>query len=92
MPTFKSFEEAASHVDKTRQESKGISELFPEKFMSTHTKFHSFMDFIAGGGFTCKSQADFDKLNSSQMDAYITESTHFKSWAEFLKASVAFRV
>lgn len=91
MPTFKNFEEATSHINKTLQESTGISTLFPEKFMNKHTRFSSFMGFISDGGFTCNNQDDFDKLNSPQMDAYVSKITHFKSWAEFLTASVVFR-
>ena len=61
-----------------------FAELFDTSFMRRYTHYRSFEKFLAGGHFVIKTQADFDALPETQMDAHVRRTTQFPTWKAML--------
>ena len=61
-----------------------FDELFDKAFMKEYTKFRSFEQFLNGGHFTIRSQADFEALPEEKMDAHVARTTKFNNWEDML--------
>lgn len=66
-----------------------ISELLNNEFMSEHTAFDDWEEWLKSGGFSVKTQEDFDNLPESKVDAYVQGTTDFNSWQDMLEEAAS---
>lgn len=69
--------------------STDISELLNVEFMSKHTEFGDWEEWLGSGGFTVKTQEDFDNLPENKVDAYVQETSDFDSWQDMLEEAAS---
>jgi hypothetical protein len=50
--------------------------------MSRSTKLTSIDDMFEAGGFKVDSEADFEKISESELDAFVKSTTRFSTWKE----------
>lgn len=82
---LKQMEKAAKEPEK--EEAVSLPVLFSPAFMSQHTRFNSFEDFLSGGGFEVNSQEDFEAIPDDAMDKHVAQTTKFGSWEEMLSTA-----
>lgn len=58
------------------------NDMFTEEFMVNHTGSHSLKAFFHSGGFE-----NFPNVDANELDAYIQQSTDFKSWKDMQKSA-----
>jgi len=61
-----------------------FANLFNASFMRRYTQYRSFDRFLRGGSFEIHSQADFEALPESAMDAHVRHHTRFSSWKDMI--------
>ncbi|WP_298016706.1 hypothetical protein [uncultured Dysosmobacter sp.] len=79
---LKRMEKGAKELD--GQHDVSFSELFTVPFMQKFTKFSSFDELLAAGGFKVKSNEDFEAIPDADFDKHIASVTKFKNWEEML--------
>lgn len=72
----------AEKLDGTHQVP--LKDLLTNSFMRRHSRFSSFDRFLASSPFKVKTSDDFDAIPDSEMDAYVSSVTDFKSWEDML--------
>jgi len=60
------------------------TELMTPTFMSEHTDFSTFEDFIEASEWTVESQADFEAIPEDEFDEHVAEHTQFTTWEAML--------
>ncbi|MCZ8515457.1 hypothetical protein O9H85_24225 [Paenibacillus filicis] len=61
-----------------------LSELFNESFMSKHSSFKSFGEFIEKGNFQVKIQEDINNIPDELFDRHVVRETDFANWKSML--------
>jgi hypothetical protein len=71
-------------------ETKWVSftELFPEAFLSRHSKYSSVNELFENSGFKINSQDDFGKIPDDKWDEYIRSVSDFDDWQSMLSAAM----
>jgi hypothetical protein len=72
----KTVEEDPNHIP--------LEELFNESFMSKHSGFKSFDEFLEKGNFQVKTREDIDNLTDELFDRHVVRETDFDSWKSML--------
>lgn len=83
---------ALEKMKKAAQELEGthtvnFSEIFTSSFMSQHTNFSTFDEFLNAGKFIVDSSEDFEAIPDEDMDAHVIKSSKFSSWEEMLETA-----
>ena len=84
---LKDMQRSASALHGTR--TVPISELLTPGFVRKHSRFSSADELFTASGFKVESQEDFEKIPDLEWDAFISNSTTFRSWKEMLNAAGA---
>ncbi len=74
-------------VQNLNSKPKTFADIFDYSFMSTYTKFSSINDFFTNGGFDVNSKEDFENINESDLDKYVSANSTFNSWHEMQKTA-----
>lgn len=61
-----------------------LDELFNERFMSKHSSFKSFGEFMEKGNFQVKTQEDINNIHDELFDRHVVRETDFASWKSML--------
>jgi hypothetical protein len=61
-----------------------LDELFNESFMSKHSGFKSFEEFLIKGNFQVKTQEDIAGINDELFDRHVVRETDFANWISML--------
>jgi hypothetical protein len=61
-----------------------LDELFNESFMSKHSSFKSFGEFVEKGNFQVKTHEDIDNIHDELFDRHVARETDFASWKSML--------
>lgn len=64
-----------------------LDELFNESFMSKHSSFKSFGEFLEKGNFQVKTQEDIHNIPDELFDRYVVRETDFANWKSMLNAA-----
>lgn len=68
-----------------------FDELFDASFMSAHSDFSSFDEFLSAGGYHPSTSAELDAILGKSFDEFISRVTDFPGWEEmFQEASVRY--
>jgi hypothetical protein len=73
----KAMQDDPSHVS--------LDELFNESFMSKHSSFKSFAEFLVKGNFQVKTQEDIDNIPDELFDRHVARETDFADWKSMLE-------
>lgn len=63
-----------------------LYEILNDSFMKSHTKFHSFNEFLSSGGFGTTTE-EFESVPEKVLDAYVQKNTDFNSWQELYESA-----
>lgn len=83
----KQFLDGIQRLDRTSKVP--LAEMMTPEFVSTHSRFSDFEEFIASSPFEPKTAEDFLAIPDEAWDAYVAEATDFEGWQQM--ASVAGR-
>ncbi|MEK3720089.1 MULTISPECIES: hypothetical protein [unclassified Paenibacillus] len=72
----KTIQEDPNHVS--------LDKLFNESFMSKHSSFKSFDEFLEKGNFQVKTQEDINNIHDELFDRHVVRETDFASWKSML--------
>jgi hypothetical protein len=61
-----------------------LDELFNESFMSKHSSFKSFGEFLEKGNFQVKTQEDINNIHDELFDRHVVRETDFANWKSML--------
>jgi hypothetical protein len=61
-----------------------LDELFNESFMSKHSGFKSFGEFLEKGSFHVKIQEDINNIDDELFDRHVVRETDFADWKSML--------
>jgi len=61
-----------------------LDELFNESFMSKHSSFKSFGEFVEKGNFQVKIQEDIKNIPDELFDRHVQRETSFPDWQSML--------
>ena len=61
-----------------------LDELFNESFMSKHSSFKSFGEFVEKGNFQVKIQEDIKNIPDELFDRHVQRETSFADWQSML--------
>jgi hypothetical protein len=61
-----------------------LDELFNESFMSKHSSFKSFGEFLEKGSFQVKTEADINNIDDELFDRHVVRETDFADWKSML--------
>ncbi|RUS42671.1 hypothetical protein [Cohnella sp. AR92] len=64
-----------------------LGKLFNETFMSKHSPFTSFDEFLEKGKFQAKTHDDLNNIVGELFDRHIARETDFADWASMLAAA-----
>lgn len=86
---FDKLEKQLKRMEKGAKELSGqhdvpFSELFTTPFMRKFTKFSSFDELLAAGGYKVESNEDFEAIPDADFDKLVSSTTKFKNWEEML--------
>ncbi|WP_424766970.1 hypothetical protein [Paenibacillus sp. sgz302251] len=73
----KTFQEDPNHVT--------LDELFNESFMSKHSNFKSFEEFLEKGNFQVKTHEDINNIPDEFFDRHVARETQFADWQSMLE-------
>jgi hypothetical protein len=84
-----SFDELLKELQgqKTLQEDPNhisLDKLFNESFMSKHSSFNSFGEFLEKGNFQAQTQEDIHKIPDELLDRHVARETDFPNWKTML--------
>jgi len=78
----------ASRTASKLAEGVSFDDIFTRDFMYRSTKkYPSLRIFLKHGGFSYKTQSQFEAIPEKALDAYIKKATLFKSWSEMLSTA-----
>jgi hypothetical protein len=66
-----------------------IDALFNESFMSKHSSFKSFEEFVENGNFQVKSIEDVGNIHEELFDRHVERKTDFPNWKTMLETANA---
>lgn len=69
-------------IENFNSKPKTFADIFNVSFMNTYTKYSNINDFFSNGGFAINSKKDFENINVTDLDKYISENSSFSSWNE----------
>jgi hypothetical protein len=72
----KTIQEDPNHVS--------LDELFNESFMSKHSSFKSFGEFLEKGNFQVKVLEDINNIDDELFDRHVVRETAFANWKSML--------
>lgn len=75
---------------KTLQEDPHIislDKLFNESFMSKHSKYNSFAEFLIKGNFQVRTLEDIADIPDELFDRHVVRETDFSDWESMLEAA-----
>ncbi len=78
----KKLESIQKKIDELNSKEISFSELFNSSFMTMHSNFPSFNEFLQAGGFVANSREDFAAIPSDKFDMHISNTTDFDNWEE----------
>lgn len=86
------FDELKDHLSKiennvsklSKTDNISFDELFTSGFMSKHTNYRSFNEFLSASGFT----QSFEDIPDDDWDTYVSQHSSFTSWEEMLDTAV----
>jgi hypothetical protein len=61
-----------------------LDDLFNESFMSKHSGFKSFGEFVEKGNFQIKTQEDIHNIPDELFDRHVARETDFANWKSML--------
>jgi hypothetical protein len=61
-----------------------LEELFNESFMSKHSSFKSFGEFLEQGNFQVKTREDINNIPDELFDRHVARKTDFANWKSML--------
>ncbi|WP_181907329.1 hypothetical protein [Cohnella lupini] len=61
--------------------------LFNEGFMSKHSSFKSFEEFLQKGNFAAKTHEEIDNLHGELFDRHVVRETSFDNWQAMLDSA-----
>lgn len=76
--------------EKTIQEDPNhiaLDELFNESFMSKHSSFKSFEEFLGKGNFQVETEEDINNIPDELFDRHVVRETDFADWKSMLNAA-----
>ncbi|MDB5084121.1 MAG: hypothetical protein JWN30_1007 [Bacilli bacterium] len=66
-----------------------LDSLFNETFMSKHSSFKSFAEFLEKGNFQVKTLEDIDNIPDELFDRHVARETDFANWKSMVdKATI----
>ena len=74
-------------VENFNSKPKTFADIFDTSFMNTYTKFSNINDFFNNGGFSINSKEDFENINETDLDKYVSENSSFSNWNEMQKTA-----
>ncbi|MFC5704103.1 hypothetical protein ACFPVX_22675 [Cohnella faecalis] len=66
-----------------------LEKLFNESFMSKHSGFKSFEEFLEKGNFQVRTQEDVKNIPDELFDRHVARETGFANWEAMLAAATA---
>ena len=76
----KKLESIHRKIDELSSKEIQFSELFSCSFMTMHSNFSSFNEFLKAGGFIVNSKEDFAAISGEKFDNHISKTTDFDNW------------
>lgn len=64
-----------------------LEELFPNEFISKHSKFSSISELFISGGFKVKTNEDLNNIDDVKLNDYIKSNTTFNSWHDMMQTA-----
>jgi hypothetical protein len=64
-----------------------LDKLFNESFMSKHSGFKSFKEFLVKGNFQADTHKDIENISDELFDRHIARETSFADWKSMLDAA-----
>jgi uncharacterized protein YcnI len=64
-----------------------LDKLFNETFMSKHSSFKSFDEFVEKGNFHVKVQEDINNIPDELFDRHVARETGFADWKSMLETA-----
>jgi hypothetical protein len=61
-----------------------LDALFNESFLSKHSSFKSFGEFLEKGSFQVKTQEDINNIQNELFDRHVVRETDFANWKSML--------
>jgi uncharacterized protein YcnI len=61
-----------------------LDELFNESFMSKHSSFKSFGEFLEKGNFQVETKEDINNIPDELFDRHVARDTDFADWKSML--------
>lgn len=68
----------------SKQKSIPFDDVITNTFMTENTPYTDFEEFLKGGGFSINSQEDFDSIDQSEFDSFISSITKFSGFQEMI--------
>lgn len=96
---FHDLEELEERIDQLAMASEGLKppkvvpfdELFDASFMSAHSNFTSFDEFLSAGDYHPSTSMELESILGRSFDEFISRMTDFPSWEEmFHEASMRY--
>ncbi|SFM37571.1 hypothetical protein SAMN03159341_12928 [Paenibacillus sp. 1_12] len=75
----KTIQEDPNHVS--------LEKLFNESFMSKHSSFKSFEEFLEKGNFQVKTHEDINNIHDELFDRHVVRETDFANWKSMLDSA-----
>ncbi|MFC5648673.1 hypothetical protein ACFPYJ_05945 [Paenibacillus solisilvae] len=66
-----------------------LDDLFNESFMSKHSSFKSFGEFLEKGNFQVKTRDDIHNIHDELFDRHVARETGFMNWQSMLDTATA---
>lgn len=88
MPSFNNFKDLEKAIKKKLEQASGevsVTELLTEGFMQTNTKYQDAKEFFDNVPFKAETQEEWDAIDSSVKDAYVSEVTNFDTWDQMIQ-------
>ncbi|PKM74781.1 MAG: hypothetical protein CVU92_04725 [Firmicutes bacterium HGW-Firmicutes-17] len=68
----------------SKQQSIPFDDVITNTFMTENTPYNDFDEFLKGGGFSINSQNDFDSIDQSEFDSFVSSVTNFSGFQEMI--------
>lgn len=79
------FDELINKLDEIGGKNEvSFGELFPDRFIKTHTDFETLEDLFEESGYEVETAEDFDQIPQEDWDNFIESHTEFSSWQDMM--------
>lgn len=68
----------------SKQKSIPFDDVITKSFITENTPYSDFDEFLKGGGFSINSQDDFDSIDQSEFDSFVSSITKFSGFQEMI--------